>query len=112
MSEKKSNSNNKNFNSETRALFSLIAKEEGHHVLYAKKELEKRRKNGVKGIYKSYLYIKWFRFKTDLLSNTRKIWTKIGDLILALIFFIFIPINKIFFKKNYKFNTYDPRSMI
>ena len=105
-------SNNKNFNSATRDLFSLIAKEEGHHVIYAKNELEKRRKNGVKGIYRSYLYIKWFRFKTDLLSNTRKFWTKFGDLILTLIFFIFIPINKIFFKKNYKFNTYDPRSMI
>lgn len=105
-------SKNMNFDPKTRELFSLIAKEEAHHVIYAKNELEKRKKNGVKGIYKSYLYIKWYRFKTDLLSNTRKFWTIFGDALLATIYFIFIPINKIFFKKKYRFDVQNPYSMV
>ena len=93
-------------------MFKKVAFEEGHHVSYAKKELEKRRNKNVKGILKSYYYIKWYRFKTDFLSNSRKIWNFFGNLLLSLIYYIFIPLNKLFLRKNYIYKIDDPYSMI
>jgi len=104
-------SSNKNFNNEMRELFKIIAYEEGHHVIYAKKELDLRKKLGHKGIKKSYYYIKWYRFKTDFLSNSRKYWVLIGNGLLNFIFYLFIPITKLFSKKNYIEKNIDPYSM-
>jgi len=102
---------NKNFNLEMRELFKTIAHEEGHHVIYAKKELDLRKKLGHKGITKSYYYIKWYRFKTDFLSNSRKYWVMLGNFFLNTIYFLFIPITKLFSKNNYIEKEIDPYSM-
>ena len=94
-----------------RELFKTIAHEEGHHVIYAKKELDLRKKLGHKGIAKSYYYIKWYRFKTDFLSNSRKYWVMLGNFFLNTIYFLFIPITKLFSKNNYIEKEIDPYSM-
>ena len=102
---------NINFNNEMRELFKTIAYEEGHHVIYAKKELDLRKKLGQKGISRSYYYIKWYRLKTDFLSNSRKYWVLLGNFFLNLIFFLFVPITKLFSKKHYTEDSIDPYSM-
>ena len=102
------------FDNETRKLFKKIALEEAEHVQYAKKELETRKKNGIKGLNKSYFYIKWFRFKTDLLSNTRKFWIFLGNQLLNIIYLCIIPFAKLFsqFENISEKNEIDPYSMV
>ena len=102
------------FDDETRKLFKKIALEEGEHVQYAKKELEKRKKKKIKGLTKAYFFIKWFRFKTDLLSNTRTFWIFLGNQLLNLIYFCILPFAKLYSKnKNITDKKkIDPFSMI
>ena len=102
------------FNDDTRKLFKKIALEEGEHVLYAKKELEKRKKNKVKGLKKAFFFIKWFRFKTDLLSNSRKFWIFLGNQLLNIIYLSVLPVAKFFSKTENisKKKEIDPYSMI
>jgi len=103
-----------NFDSETRRLFKKIALEEAEHVHYAKKELAVRKKNGIRGLNKAYFYIKWFRLKTDLLSNTRKFWIFLGHQILNIIYFSIMPFAKFFsqFENTSENKKIDPNSMI
>ena len=105
---------NTSFDIETRNLFKKIALEEGNHVEYAKNELILRKKNGTKGLIKSYYFIKWFRFKTDILANSRYLWVFLGNQLLNIIYFLLFPVTKVFSKRNYKNNDKinDPYSMV
>ena len=102
------------FEEDTRELFKKIALEEGEHVSYAKKELEKRRKKKTKGLKKAYFSIKWFRFKTDLLSNSRKFWVFLGNQLLNIIYLFILPLAKIFSKTDNitENKKIDPHSMV
>jgi len=102
------------FDEETRKLFKKIALEEGGHVSYAKKELEKRKRNKVKGLKKAYFFIKWFRFKTDLLSNSRNFWVFLGNQLLNIIYLCVLPFAKFFSKiENIsEKKEIDPYSMV
>ena len=103
-----------NFDDETRELFKKIALEEAEHVHYAKKELNNRKKNKIKGLNKAYLYIKWFRFKTDLLSNTRKFWIFLGHQLLNIVYYCIVPFAKYFsqFENINEKKKINPHSMI
>ena len=102
------------FDDDTRKLFKKIALEEGEHVLYAKNELEKRKKKKVKGLKKAFFFIKWFRFKTDLLSNSRKFWIFLGNQLLNIIYLCVLSVAKFFSKTENisKKKEIDPYSMI
>ena len=102
------------FDDDTKKLFKKIALEEGEHVQYAWKELEKRKKKKVKGLTKAYLFIKWFRFKTDLLSNTRKFWVFLGNQLLNIIYVCFLSFAKLFSRveSTSEQKEVDPYSMI
>ena len=102
------------FDDDTRKLFKKIALEEGEHVLYAKKELEKRKRKNVKGLKRAYFSIKWFRFKTDLLSNSRKFWIFLGNQLLNIIYFCFLSLAKYFSKVENisERKKIDPYSMV
>lgn len=107
-------SESEEFDDDTRKLFKKIALEEREHVLYAKKELEKRKKKKIKGLKKAYFFIKWFRFKTDLLSNSRKIWVFLGNQLLNVIYLCVLPFAKFLSKiENItEKKEIDPYSMI